>query len=241
MAVSPPSVKLQPADIAERLSTTSGFSELSSECLHALSNRFAPRFFRTGASLLHEGLPGESVYVLLSGRAKMVRTLEGGRQLLLALFHPGDTFGTTSTMGKRRCDASVVALQDVFCLELTRDDFFALMRSRPELIEELMPVLAQPLSECRNCTVELSCLRVEQRFAKLLLKLAETVGQEGPDGIFIPVKLSRQELADMTGTTIETCIRTMSRWGKNRWVETRKNGFLVQNLGDLEALSHTAG
>jgi CRP-like cAMP-binding protein len=70
----------------------------------------------------------------------------------------------------------------------------------------------------------------------LFLKLAERVGRPEASGIFIPMSLSRQDLADLTGTTIETCIRLMSRWGKEGIVSTEKDGFRVLDRTALEKL-----
>jgi CRP/FNR family transcriptional regulator len=63
------------------------------------------------------------------------------------------------------------------------------------------------------------------------------MGQQRPDGVFIPLVLSRQEIADMIGTTIETSIRIMSRWGKQDIVHTDKDGFLVIDRAALDALA----
>jgi CRP/FNR family transcriptional regulator len=63
------------------------------------------------------------------------------------------------------------------------------------------------------------------------------MGQQRPEGIFIPLALSRQELADMIGTTIETAIRIMSRWGKENLVRTVKDGFFVMDRAALEAIA----
>ena len=65
------------------------------------------------------------------------------------------------------------------------------------------------------------------------------MGQPRPEGLFIPLVLSRQEIADMIGTTIETSIRIMSRWGKDELVRTEKDGFLVVDRPALEALALT--
>jgi CRP/FNR family transcriptional regulator len=65
--------------------------------------------------------------------------------------------------------------------------------------------------------------------------LADQIGRPGPDGLFIPLALSRQELADLTGTTIETSIRIMSRWGKDEVLRTQKDGFVVLDRAALEA------
>ena len=85
--------------------------------------------------------------------------------------------------------------------------------------------------------------RVETRFAHLFLKLADKAGRAGPEGIAIQMALSRQDLADLTGTTIETCIRIMSRWSKEGLVRTERNGFVVLDRAALErrALAESRG
>jgi CRP/FNR family transcriptional regulator len=84
---------------------------------------------------------------------------------------------------------------------------------------------------------ELTGGRIDVRFARLFLKLAEQLGRQERGGIFIPLPLSRQELADLTGTTIETCIRIMSRWNKEDVLLTEKDGFVVVDRATLEALA----
>jgi CRP-like cAMP-binding protein len=75
------------------------------------------------------------------------------------------------------------------------------------------------------------------RASLAFLKLAQEQGRPERGGVFVPVSLSRQELADMTGTTIETSIRIMSRWGKHHIVRTEKDGFVVLDSHELEILS----
>jgi CRP/FNR family transcriptional regulator len=84
---------------------------------------------------------------------------------------------------------------------------------------------------------ELTGGRIENRFARLFLKLADQLGKPERGGIFIGLPLSRQELADMTGTTIETSIRIMSRWGKDEVLRTEKDGFVLVDRDALELLA----
>ena len=91
------------------------------------------------------------------------------------------------------------------------------------MVRGLLLGLTHRLVELTNRLTELTGGRVESRFARLFLKLAQDLGRPAPKGTFIPLPLSRQELADMTGTTIETCIRIMSRWGKDDIVPTEKD------------------
>ena len=80
---------------------------------------------------------------------------------------------------------------------------------------------------------------IDARFARMFLKLADQIGRAERGGVFIPMSLSRQELADLTGTTIETCIRIMSRWGKEDILVTEKDGFIVRDQAALETISNS--
>ena len=95
--------------------------------------------------------------------------------------------------------------------------------------------LVPEATELTNRLAELSGSRIEPRFARLFLKLAGEMGRAERGGTFVPLALSRQELADMTGTTIETGIRIMSRWGKQGIVRTDKDGFVILDRLALES------
>ena len=100
------------------------------------------------------------------------------------------------------------------CVMIPRAKFFSLLEQHPSLVRGLLAGLTHRLVELTNRLAELSGGTVERRFARLFLKLSSEMGRQERGGTFVPLSLSRQELADMTGTTIETCIRIMSRWGK---------------------------
>jgi CRP-like cAMP-binding protein len=131
--------------------------------------------------------------------------------------------------------ASAVALEDTTCLMIPRAQFFRLLEQHPSLVRGLLLGLTHRLVELTNRLAELSGSTIERRFARLFLKLSSEMGRQERAGTFVPLSLSRQELADMTGTTIETCIRIMSRWGKQEIVRTEKDGFVVVNRKALEA------
>lgn len=193
--------------------------------------------FTAGVTALAEGSKADAFYLLWSGQVKMCRLTPAGKNLILALFGPGDLFGVTPVLSGEPCGATWEALVDSECLEIRRADLYALFARHPELTTEILPYLTRHLMECRNCLVESSCARVETRFASLFLGLAEKLGQPAEGGQFIPLPLSRQELADLTATTLETAIRVMSRWGREGVVTTRRDGFLLLDRNGLEELS----
>ena len=229
--------EISPRELVARLQGIPDFADLSPHGLAAFARVAAPRSFRKGDEILAEGVPATSFFVMLDGRVKMVRALSNGRSALLALFGPGELFGTVAALGGQPCEATIVALERSLCLQVDQSDLMDLFEQRPRLVGEILPLLTRQMVECKNCLVEMTCYRVEMRFAQLLLKLADSVGSPEPEGTFIPVPLSRQELADMTGTTIETCIRVMSRWGKSGVVDTEKRGFLLRDRATLAMLA----
>jgi CRP-like cAMP-binding protein len=213
------------------------FAALPARSRAALQSIARPRRLDAGSTALAEGARAEAFFLLTAGQVKMSRLTPSGRNLILSLFGPGDLFGVTAALSGEPCSAAWEAVIDSDCLEVRRSDLFALLARQPELVPELLPFLSRQLMECRNCLVETSCSRVETRFASLFLGLAAKLGRPGESGWFIPLPLSRQELADLTGTTLETAIRVMSRWGKERLVSTSREGFLLHDRSGLEALS----
>jgi CRP/FNR family transcriptional regulator len=131
--------------------------------------------------------------------------------------------------------ASAVALEPTECLVVARQDFFRLLEQHPALVRGLLSSLTIRLAELTRRLVELTGARVEARFARLFLKLADQMGRPERGGTYVAMPLARQELADLTGTTIETAIRIMSRWQKDEVVLTDKDGFVITDRAVLEA------
>ena len=195
------------------------------------------REFEKGAMLFSEGDGSELLYTVLSGRVKVFKTTPRGTDVILEIFGPGDPVGAVAVYEARPYPASALALEPTACLLIPRQAFFSLLETYPTMVRGLLVGLTHRLVELTNRLAERSGGRVEGRLARFFLKLAHDMGQRREDGTFIPLVLSRQELADMIGTTIETSIRIMSRWGKDGVVRTEKDGFVVVDHPALEAVA----
>jgi CRP/FNR family transcriptional regulator len=195
--------------------------------------------FEKGAPLFNEGDGSDRLYTVLTGRVKVFKTTARGTDVILELFGPGDPVGAVAVYESRPYPASAVAIEETTCVVLPRQAFFTLLETYPSMVRGLLVGLTHRLVELTNRLTELSGGRIEGRLARFFLKLAKEMGQKRPEGSFIPLALSRQELADMIGTTIETSIRIMSRWGKDDIVRTEKDGFLVRDLDALETVAMT--
>ena len=193
--------------------------------------------YRRGDQVFSEGSPSDRFYLIASGRVKVFKTTPAGRDVILEIFGAGDPLGAVAVYEGWPFPASAVAIDDTTCIAIERSAFFGLLERYPSLVRGLLLGMTHRLIELTNRLAALTGSRVEPRFARLFLKLAGEVGRARDEGTFIAMPLSRQELADMTGTTIETAIRIMSRWGKQRIVLTEKEGFLVLDPKALEVLA----
>jgi CRP/FNR family transcriptional regulator len=215
-------------------SPLSPFDGLSVELREALRAAGTERTYARGDVLLAQEETSRRMRVILAGRAKLTRDLAAGRTVVLALFGPGHFCGAIPALSGLPSDASIVALGPLTALEIEHEAFVALLAARPERLGALLPALAGRLTECRNCLVEMTGERVEPRLAALVLRLADECGVPDARGVRLPIRLSRQELADLAGTTLETAIRIFSRWQKAGVLETADDGFLLLDRAALE-------
>jgi len=225
------------ADVDQALLRAPIFSRLEVEDRRRLAEVARLQFYRRGDMVVAEGDPPDYFCTVVQGRVKVFKMTPAGKDVILEIFGAGDPLGAVAAYDGHPFPASAVAIEDSQVLFVPRQAFFALLERHPTLVRGLLSGLTHRLAELAFRLAELTGGRVEPRFARLFLKLAQEQGRPERGGTFIPVVLSRQELADMTGTTIETTIRIMSRWGKQRTVITEKDGFLVLNPAELETLA----
>jgi CRP-like cAMP-binding protein len=158
------------------------------------------------------------------------------RDLILEILGPGEPVGAVAVYEQRPFPASAVALEPSGTISIPEREFFHLVEKRPEITRRLLAGLTMRLMALNRRLADMTG-SVEYRAARLFSTLAERVGQKRPGGIFVPIHLSRQEIADLAGTTIETAIRTASRWQKDGLVQTEKDGFLIRRMEALREIA----
>ena len=221
----------------ELLSQAPIFQTLSDEDRARIAQVAQVVTYAKGDLLFSEGDPAQSFYVVCSGRAKVFKMTPSGKDVILEIFGAGHPLGAVAVYEGRPFPASAMALEDTTCVLIPRHAFFALLVEHPLLVRGLLLGLTRRLMELTNRIADLTGGRVEPRVARLFMKMVDETGRPERGGTFVPTPLTRQEIADMTGTTIETCIRIMSRWGKDDIVRTEKDGFLIMDPRALEGIS----
>jgi CRP/FNR family transcriptional regulator len=224
------------SSVAEALRSALLYRGLSEDDRARLADVALVKSWEKGETIFSEGDASDFLLNVLSGRVKVVKLQPSGKEVILEIFGPGDPVGAVVAYEGRPFPATAIALERTSCLLVRRAPFFALLEKHPSLVRGLLSAFTRRIVELAQRISEVAGARVETRFAHLFLKLADRVGRPQGESVFIPMVLTRQELADLTGTTIETCIRLMSRWGKEGIVETEKDGFVLAKRSALEAL-----
>lgn len=209
------------------------FAGIPARELTALAGAAHEDSYRARDYIFMEGEPADSFCLVRSGRVKILRASRGGKEVVLELLGPGEPFGGVAVIERRPYPASAQATEPSVVLKIAREPIVALTERHPGIIREMALMIGRRLRAAHDSVRSLAADPVEARLAAALLRLAERDGQRGPRGITLPYHLTRQSLADMTGTTVETTIRIVSRWQKDGLVRDAGGRFVVP---DVEAL-----
>lgn len=221
------------------LSHATLFRTLSLENRRLLAAVTVACTFRKGESIFCEGEDSNHLYTVLNGRVKIVKLTPAGQEAILEVFGPGDPLGAVAAYEGRPYPASAVAMEDATCLRIERGAFFSMLEQHPTLVRSVLSGLNLRLVELTKRITELTGGRVENRIARLFVRLSREFGRSERGGTFVPLALTRQELADMAGTTVETCIRVMSRWTKEGVIRTEEDGFVILEPKAISFLSQS--
>ena len=182
-----------------------------------------------------EGDPAEYVYIVLEGKIKIVKQAPTGKELILEVFAPAEVFGGATLLLDRH-PASAISMEPGVLLRLARADYQALLKRFPPMAFQIIELLRHRLAESHQVIRGLAAERVETRAARLLFKLADKTGVAAEGGTRLGLHLTRQDVADMVGCTLETAIRVLSRWQKDGLIKTEEGVITILNRAELGRL-----
>ncbi|MCL4812298.1 MAG: Crp/Fnr family transcriptional regulator [Vicinamibacteraceae bacterium] len=167
-----------------------------------------------GRPFFTEGEAATTFFVIVSGRVKLVQLTPEGHEVILRIIGPGDVFGTVSAFAgdKGVYPVSVVPVGRTEAAAWDGAAMARLMAAHPVIAMNALRTVASRLHDLQRRHRELMTERVEQRIARALLRLVQHAGRRSESGIEIDFPLSRQDLADMTGTSLFTVSRVVSAW-----------------------------
>ncbi|MBU6430266.1 MAG: Crp/Fnr family transcriptional regulator, partial [Cyanobacteria bacterium REEB65] len=186
------------------LRQTALFVDLDDNELGAVGDLCRQRTVPKGSIVFYEEDPGTSCYMLCEGRIKIVVNSQDGREHILGILKPGDLFGEMSLLDGQPRSATAIAVEEAKVLVLQRDEFTNLVKANPSIALKLLVVLTRRLRQTDRHVESLAFLSAPGRVARLLLDLGKELGQSTPAGVSFETSMTRQEMANLTGTSRET-------------------------------------
>lgn len=222
-------------DKLQLLKSTAIFSSLSSQELSVVSDLFTEEAFEKDDYIFTEGDSPAWFCIVKEGNIKMVKHSPSGKEMIIAVMKPGDAIGEVAVFDGGAYPATAQGMGKGLVLKIPRRDFISILKRYPSIALEIIGDLGRKLRAAFNVARELRGERVEGRIAMVLLKLAGKVGTPCEGGVMLTMPVTRQEIADMVGSTIETTIRVISRFKKEGIVKDSKGKMIidVKRLADL--------
>lgn len=219
------------------LSQVPFFTHLAAEELAKVNEMFQEQGYSPGESIYFAGDPATHLYVVAVGKIKLIRHTLSGQDILLDILRPGEFFGSLAVLGDEEYQDTAQAQTNCCVLAVTAKSFQTILERYPPVVLSALNIVSQRLKEAQETVLQLSAHSVEQRIASVLLKLAEKVGEWQAEGLLIQMPLSRQDLAEMTGTTTETASRVMSQFQKDGFIRTGRQWVAITDYDGLSAIA----
>ncbi|MBI2859691.1 MAG: Crp/Fnr family transcriptional regulator [Chloroflexi bacterium] len=216
-------------DKLQVLKKASIFSGLAGEDLNKLAEVAREHSFPSGEFIFWEGDAPDRFYILAEGQVKVLKHSSQGRDFIIAVFGPGEMFGEVAVFENKPYPASAQAAVETRVIGMKRDDFLTFLALHPEMALKIINILGGRLREAQSRLRDLAGERVEQRLARMLVMLSGKMGETLP--------FTRQELADMAGTTPETTIRVMSQLRERGIIRSTRGQLTILNSEKLRLLS----
>ena len=214
---------------AEILKQSLIFSSLNEDELAELSRLAIERNFKPDEFVFWEGDAPDYFYIVVEGRVKIVKYSSSGKEFIIAFFSPGEMFGEVAVFEGKPYPASAQAVADTKVLVIKKEDFLSFLATRPQVALEIINVLGGRLRDAQSRLKDLAGESVEQRIAMTLLMLSSKLGPTLP--------FTRQEIANMAGTTTETAIRVTSQLKQRGIIRSVRGKIIILDETKLRLLS----
>jgi CRP-like cAMP-binding protein len=189
--------------------------------------------FPKGAHVFEEGTPAHSFFLLLHGHVRAIKMTPGGEQVVVRYVSSGELFGVAPAIGMDHYPATAVAAVDSVALIWPSAAWERLASKYPSLAAGALQTVGARLQEAHTRAIELSTEEVECRIAHALLRLANQAGRKVAQGIEIDFPITRQDIAEMTGTTLHTVSRILSAWEDEGLVEGGRQRVVLKDMKRL--------
>lgn len=214
--------------IVETLKKSKVFSSLTVEELNEITDLFETRDYKNDEYIFHEGDEPRWLYIVSRSRVKMTKHSLSGKDMIVEIKSPGGMFCCSAIFDDKPYPESAQAMDNVSVIRIDRGSLQKLMGSYPVLNLQIAQYASDKLRDAYNMVKNIATEKVEKRIASVLLKLTEKAVSEKSGFVKIDFPITRQEIAEMVGTTVETCIRTIREFERQGLVKTEGRRILIK-------------
>ncbi|MEO1140520.1 MAG: Crp/Fnr family transcriptional regulator [Pseudomonadota bacterium] len=213
------------------------FSRLDRRQIRVILDQATSRRYDAGIAIFDEGAPAERFYMLLDGYVRVVRITSTGEQVTALHIPAGQLLGIAKAIGKASYPATAMTATESLALSWPMHLWDGFVADYDGFATETYKTVGDRVSEMNNRIVEMATQQVEQRVANALLRLINQTGRKVSDGIEIDFPITRQDLSELTATTLHTVSRLLSAWEKQGMVQSKRKRIKVCDPHALVVLS----
>ncbi len=221
----------------EYLGKTDIFRGLSDPVLNTILAAASSRAYGKDDFIFMQGAPARRFYLVKSGQVKLYQTTTEGGRVTLRYVGPGEAFGVIVVLREAEYPVSAQVAEDCVLLGWSDQNLKDIMMQHPQVGINAISILSDFILGFMDRIQGLSTRRVDQRVAKALLRFAETTGQYSDQITTIGMKLTRQDIAEITGTTLYTVSRTLSGWESQGWIDCSNSYIRIKESDKLTDLA----
>lgn len=210
------------------------FADLQTDEIERANRLFIEKGYAQGEPIFYGGDPAAQLFVIADGHVKLMQSTFSGQNVMLDVLSQGDFFGSLLPQAGEEYSETAIAQTPCCLLSIQSQDFTKLLEQHPSVSLRVIEKMAQRLQEANQMIRRLSAQSVEGRMAHILLKLGEKLGQPQAVGLLIQLPLSRADLAEMAGSTTETASRVLSRFQKEKLIESGRGWVALKDPAGLQ-------
>jgi CRP/FNR family transcriptional regulator len=205
------------------------FSSLTDEELEQICSRISVKEFKKNEVILFEEDVSNFMYIILFGKVKVVQSTEDGKEIILAFHHSEEFFGEISLIDGNTSPATVLADEECLIAIVSRKDFYTLLAEQSKILHTVLQILCSRLRKSWEQIQILNFRDARKRIKMLFLMFSHENCEKTPDGIVLNIKLTHQDIADMTGLARETVTRILSKLQHDGEISILKNRIIRLN------------
>ena len=203
------------------------FAHLSADALDDVLREARAVHHAKDRNVFEQGGEAHSFFVLLNGHVRASKTTPGGQQVIVRYVAPGEVFGVAMAIGLAHYPATATAVDDSVVLVWPSAAWPRLIEKHPALATNTLQTVGERLQDTHTRVIEMSTQQVERRVAHALLRLTQQAGRKIATGIEIDFPISRQDIAEMTGTTLFTVSRILSAWEQQGLIDGGRQQIVI--------------